>query len=123
MINSVETYKAEIYIGFREQYSDVYHTYEELVDICKEYCNEVGLCVSIDKLDFIYTNGGEPGARVTLINYPRFPATSKNIALKAVTLAGRLQEAFKQYRTSVVCADHTYMIENDELIAEEEKKQ
>ena len=77
MINSVETYKAEIYIGFREQYTDKYHTYEELVDICKEYCDEVGLCVSIDRVDLPHIreraswtgNGLDPQDVIRAIEY------------------------------------------------------
>ena len=122
-MKSVETFKAEIYIGFREQYSNKYHAYEEVIEICKEYVNEVGLCVSIEKIDFVYTDGGEPGAKVTLINYPRFETTPANISLTAGKLGHILMEKFKQFRVSIVTTDKTYMLENTELLNQQETKQ
>lgn len=40
---------------------------------CREYCHRVGLCVTVQPQRFLYTGGQEDGARVGLIDYPRFP--------------------------------------------------
>lgn len=111
----VKTFKSEIYVGFREQYTDKYHTYEELIDICKEYCDEVGLCVSIEKIDYVYTDGNESGAKVTLINYPRFPKEDKEIILTSSVLGNIIMKRFKQYRITIISGDKTVMLENEEL--------
>jgi hypothetical protein len=49
-----------------------------------------GLCVSIQKTDFIYTMGAEHGVCVTLINYPRFPTDRANIESIAKRLGHHL---------------------------------
>lgn len=120
-MKTVPTFKAEIYIGYREQYTDVVHTHEELIDICKEYCDTVGLCVAIEPVHFVYTKGDEYGAKITLINYPRFPKESKDILLTAHEIGTILMKSFKQYRISIVTNDNTYMLENDELPEQDTK--
>lgn len=74
--------------------------------ICQEYC-EIGLCVTIEPLDFIYTGGKEAGFRVGLINYPKFPATSDRIKEIAIDLANTLRNRLYQDSYSIVCSDTT----------------
>lgn len=59
---------------------------------CKEHCYNIGLCVTVESLDFVYTGGGEPGACVRLINYPRFPSEPEKILEMAKELALFLRE-------------------------------
>lgn len=106
-----KTFTATIYIGFREGYSDAVHTYSELKDICQDFCNKNPLCVSISPVNYIYVNGEEDGASVTLINYPRFPSNPKDITQKAIDLAKVLKKRFNQNRVSIVTSDKTYMLE------------
>ena len=109
---SVKTHTAEIYLGFREAYSSVVHGMKEARAICQEYCDEVGLCVSIKPVEYIYTNGNEPGCSITIINYPRFESTPEKIKERAIDLAKVLLEKFNQIRISIVFSDETIMIEN-----------
>jgi len=111
MIKEVSTYQATISLGFREQYTDKHHTIDEVLDICQKYCDSIGLCVTVTPTHFVYTNRGEEGCFIGLINYPRFPSSSEDISNKAIDLAYILKEKFNQYRVSIICTDKTYMIE------------
>jgi len=109
------TYTAQIYIGFRECYTKIVHTLDEAKEICQNYVDEIGLCITVMPIEYIYTNGRESGAVIGLINYPRFPDTNENIQIKAISLAKRLMIAFSQYRVSIVFPDETIMLINEDL--------
>lgn len=70
--------------------------------VCREYCFEVGLCVTIEPVDFIYTGGEESGFRVGMINYPRFPTTLEALHERATALADRLMNRLCQQSYSIV---------------------
>lgn len=111
----VSTFTAQIAVGFKNT-----DTGEELSvriarEICQDYCNAVGLCVTLTETEFIYTDGNEHGCLVGLINYPRFPSTPEKILEHALAIAKLLLDAYKQYKVSVICSDKTYMIERDDL--------
>jgi hypothetical protein len=114
MIKELQTYTATISIGFREQYTDNCHMISEVKEICQEYCNTIGLCVTVTSTHFIYKNGNEDGCFIGLINYPRFPSLPEDIVTKAINLATILKERLNQLRVSVICSDMTYMLENEE---------
>lgn len=87
------TFTAEIYLA------------GDLRDIerrCAEHCMEIGLCVSVEPVKFIYTGGREDGAVVRLVNYPRFPATPEQIRQKANILAELLIRHCHQWSALVV---------------------
>ena len=75
--------------------------------VCREYCLEVGLCVTVEPVAYVYTGGEETGVRVGLINYPRFPATESEIAAKAQGLADRLMHRLCQFSYSIVTPSET----------------
>lgn len=70
--------------------------------ICRRYCFDVGLCVTIEPVDFIYTGGEEAGFKIGLINYPRFPSTEADLNAHAVALGHLLMEGLFQQSFSVV---------------------
>lgn len=109
-MNSVTTFLADIWIGTIEGYDGPSHSIDEIETICQDYVNDVGLCVTVTPTSFVYTNGRENGARVGLINYPRFPSTPEAIKFHAFELAARLKHQLKQIRCTVVCSDETVMI-------------
>ncbi len=110
-IKEVNTYQATISLGLREQYTNKYHTIDEVMEICQEYCDDIGLCVTITPIHFVYTKGQENGCLIGLINYPRFPSSPEDIYKKAFNLAIILKEKFNQFKVSIICNDKTYMIE------------
>jgi hypothetical protein len=107
------TFEAKISLGFREGYTNIIHSLDEVKKICQQYCNEVGLCVTITPTNFVYVNGQEEGCFIGLINYPRFPTASDYILKTALDLAQIFLEKFKQLKVSVICNDKTYMIESE----------
>lgn len=97
IIKSVKTYVCEIFLA------------GEIADIereCAAYCM-TGLCVSVERVKYIYTGGREDGAVVRLLNYPRFPATPEEIFTLARTLADKLMIACNQHSVLLVTAGET----------------
>ncbi|QIG69715.1 hypothetical protein EVB81_146 [Rhizobium phage RHph_I46] len=76
--------------------------------IVRQYCFEVGLCVTIDPTTYIYTGGEEEGFKIRLIHYPRFPPDRLEIRKKAAILGVRLAYALSQTSFSIVGDDNTY---------------
>lgn len=113
-ITTCDTFIVKIYVGFQEGYSGKISKFG--IDICKkicqDFCNEHGLGLTIKPLEFIYTDGNEPGVEIGLINYPRFPKQKSEIKNTAIKLGKILKNEFQQKRVSIVCSDETYMIGN-----------
>lgn len=74
---------------------------------CREYCFNVGLCVTVEPVTYVYTGGEESGVRVGLINYPRFASSHDDLRAKALGLANFLMEELYQNSYSVVGPDDT----------------
>lgn len=110
-MKEVQTFIANIYLGLKEDYDGEVKSIEEVYDVCQQYCNVYGLCVTVSPTRFIYTNGNEDGCCIGLINYPRFPSANEKITDLAIGLAEILKQDFKQNRVSVVTSDKTYMLE------------
>jgi hypothetical protein len=70
--------------------------HEAATRICREFCNEIGLCVTVTPTTYVYTGGEEEGVIVGLINYPRFPALPHEINEVAEQLALRLKDGLGQ---------------------------
>jgi len=96
-MTEVATYTAQIYIA---------GDYATAKIACQRYC-AVGLCVTIEPLEFVYTGGCEAGMRIGLINYPRFPTTPDELFERALDLGRTLRDALAQHSFSVVATDTT----------------
>lgn len=92
MNNSVSTYVISIYLA--GDYSVIKHA-------CREYCLK-GLCVTVERIDYIYTGGEESGVRVGLLDYPRFPKTEQELLLMARELALFLRDRAFQDSVMIV---------------------
>lgn len=75
--------------------------------ICRAYCYSVGLCVTVQPCDFIYTGGEEAGAKIGLTNYPRFPARPDELWSRADALARQLIEGLHQHSAMLRAPDRT----------------
>lgn len=64
--------------------------------VCREFCFEAGLCVTVTPTRFIYTGGEETGFVVGLLNYPRFPTAPEALRETAEKLGHRLMHALFQ---------------------------
>ena len=113
-IEKVPTIFANIYVGLKEHYSQVVFDYDVAYSICQEYVNEVGLCVTFTKTEYIYTEGNEVGLIIGLINYPRFPSDYETIYNHAMELGKRLKKQLNQHRVSIMMNDFTYILDDNE---------
>lgn len=109
-MDMVKTYTATIYVGFKETKTGEIRDISIAKKICQDYCDAVGLCVTIKPTEFIYTNGSEPGCEIGLINYPRFPAKWYTIMENAMKIAEQLKESYKQCRVTIVTPEETVML-------------
>lgn len=75
--------------------------------VCGDYCEDVGLCVTVTMTEYVYTGGKELGIIVGLINYPRFPATPDEIWAKAEGLAAKLCLEMGQQSYTIQAPDKT----------------
>jgi hypothetical protein len=82
----------------------------EAMTICKAFCDQVGLCVTLTNTAFVYTGGGDVGFIVGLINYPRFPKEPDEIFALAERLAADLCDGLKQQSYSIQAPDKTVWI-------------
>jgi hypothetical protein len=79
----------------------------EAETICRDYCDEVGFCVTVTETTFCYTGGEEAGVIVGLINYPRFPSTPEAIWQRAEALGALLCAGLKQQSYTIQAPDRT----------------
>jgi hypothetical protein len=117
-----KSFVAKIAVGFREGYSQrILGSLELTEEICHEYCDKVGLCVTITPTRFVYSRGAgiqdgyEDGCFVELINYPRFPQGRYDIVYHALELAKIFLVKFGQQRISVITTDQTYLVEKEDI--------
>ncbi|MDX9798581.1 MAG: hypothetical protein RBT05_06980 [Bacteroidales bacterium] len=59
---------------------------EIIKQTCRKYCMDIGLCVTITPISYIYTGGQEEGVCIGLRNYPRFPCSEEELEDKAMAL-------------------------------------
>lgn len=83
---------------------------EQAKQVCREYCFDVGLCVTVEPVAYIYTGGEEAGVRVGLINYPRFPSGEAELLEKAGKLADLLMIRLCQHSYSIAGPNETVWV-------------
>jgi len=84
--------------------------------VAKETCRkfvESGLCVNINRLDYIYTFGEQSGFVVELIQYPKFPDTEHSILNKATSLMEILLEKCHQKSCTIMTQEDSYYVERE----------
>jgi hypothetical protein len=108
-----KAYNVQIWVGLQETYDEEkLHTIDEVENICQEFVNDVKDCVTVTPTKFKYVNGGENGAVIGWISYPRFPRKRKEIRKRALFLAEKLMNELNQYRVTVTTPFKSYMLEN-----------
>lgn len=108
-----KAYNVQIWVGLQETYNnEKLHTINEVESICQDFVNEVKDCVTITPTNFKYVDGGENGAIIGWISYPRFPRKREEIRKRALVLAEKLMKALNQYRVTVTTPYKSYMLEN-----------
>lgn len=127
---TVNTFWANIFVGLKNVETGVIHRLDKARELCSNYVNSVGLCVTFTSTEYIYSTSplvnmkepesvvglfregytAEPGFIVGLINYPRFPAESKKIREQALVLAHILKKSMEQHRVTIMFPDETVML-------------
>lgn len=129
---TVNTFWANIFVGLKNVDTGVIHSLDKARELCSNYVNSVGLCVTFTETEYIYSTSplsdmkepesvvgllyraegyrAEPGFVVGLINYPRFPAESKKIREQALVLARILKKSMEQHRVTIMFPDETVML-------------
>lgn len=69
--------------------------------VCREFCWDEGMCVTVTATEFFYTGGSETGAVIGLINYPRFPKELDEIMGTARKLADYLRTKCCQWSYTI----------------------
>ena len=119
-MKTVKTFTATIWVGTKVRETQRVFDIQHVRRICHSLCDEIGLCVTVTPTEFIYTSGledaegGEPGAAIGLINYPRFPSDEQEIRATAIRLASMLLRELSQLKVSIVFPDETVMLEVEE---------
>lgn len=76
--------------------------------VCRAYCFNIGLCVTLTKTDYIYAGGLEGGFIVELINYPRFSIAYEELLRKVERLAEELMDANYQKSYTIMTSKETF---------------
>lgn len=116
---TVTSYNYTLYIGLKDRASGLIYDKKDALNVIQDYCDKNGLCVSVTDVDYIYTNGNEPGLALGFINYPRFPKADVSIKKDVITIAQLLMTQLSQIRASIVHKDSTIMITNTNLLPDE----
>lgn len=91
-------------------------------NVCSQYCTNIGLCVTVTPTKYIYKAGEEVGARIGLINYPRFPEDSMYIISKAKALAELIASACGQISYTIETPTDMYYYYDSKLKPMPEKR-
>ena len=96
-IDRCSTYEFKIFVS---------GDYDRIKEVCQKFCLQ-GFCVSVKKVDYLYTMGAEGGAEVTVLNYPRFPSTEGELLAKSVELGEEITLRCHQGSFTVVGPSET----------------
>jgi len=103
-MNVLDTYTVRLYMA-----GDA----AEAKRVIRGICYEKGLCVTVERVDFIYTGGEEAGVAVGFVNYPRFPSSAGRIMSIARAVAEKLMPELNQKSALLVGSDKTEWITVD----------
>lgn len=111
-----KAYNVQIWVGLQETYDkNRLHAIDEVENICQEFVNEIKDCITITPTKFKYVGGGENGAIIGWISYPRFPRKRTEIRNRALALAEKLMKELNQYRVTITTPYKSYMLENNNV--------
>jgi hypothetical protein len=117
IVSKLPTYRVEICFGLAPGYKP--SSVEVLrrqgwtaSALCRRYCDDHKVGLTITETHFMYPGGSEPGMVVSLINYPRFPILNSEVLQAALELADLILIALDQERLTVVeIPGETFLVE------------
>lgn len=96
---NIKSFYANIWIG---------GDYRDAVRACREFCQQIPLCVTVTPASYVYVGGMEEGVCVRVMQYPRFPETEAVLRSTAWQLANRLRTELCQRSYSIEFPDTTH---------------
>lgn len=117
IVSKLPTYRVEICFGLAPGYKP---SSVAVIDrqgrtasaLCRRYCDDYKVGLTIAETHFVYPGGSEPGMVVSFINYPRFPMPNSDLFMVALGLADLLLIALDQERLTVVeIPGETFLVE------------
>lgn len=107
IVSKLPTYRVEICFGLAPGYKPssvevIARQGRTASALCRRYCDDHTVGLTIAETQFVYSGGSEPGMVVSLINYPRFPMPNSDLLMVALGLADLLLIALDQERLTVV---------------------
>jgi len=114
-MKQVEAFEVKLWVGLREQYTDVIRSVDDVREICQNFSDAHGDCMTITSTEFIYKDGNEPGVIIGWINYPRFPRENNEIMNNALIIGNKLLKELKQNRVTITTPENSIMLENENL--------
>jgi len=117
LVGKEDTFTANIYVGCLDDEKGFERPVAEVKAFCQDFVEQRGLCVHVQEVFYQYGNGegeggNERGAKIGLIQYPRFPKEESEIKEIALNLAEKLMHRMRQKRVSVVASDTTITLQN-----------
>lgn len=98
-IKKTDSYPISIYIAGDYQLAKI---------VCREYCDNVGFCVTVTPTEYVYSNGQESGVIIGLINYPRFPSDPITLMLHAREIGDLLLDRLRQQSYTIETPETTH---------------
>ncbi len=98
-MESSKSYSCKIYIA-----GDI----DQVKMVCRKFCFDIGLCVTVTPTTYIYTGGEEEGVIIGSINYPRFPKHPAKIKAIAIKLALEVMKECCQQSFTIETPNKTY---------------
>ncbi|HEX3141366.1 MAG TPA: hypothetical protein VHQ87_14995 [Rhizobacter sp.] len=80
----------------------------EAEKVCREFCYDVGFCVTVTPTKYVYKGGEEAGFIVGIINYPRFPMSAPALEDRAGELAALLMERLHETSYTIETPANTH---------------
>jgi len=114
-MKQLEAFEVKLYVGLREQYTDIFRSINEVRKIIQEHCNVEGDCVTMTLTEFFYKDGWENGVIIGWINYPRFPREKETMIVIAKKVGEKLMKELKQNRVTITTPTNSIMLENENL--------
>lgn len=88
-----QSWWAHIYVGGDMRESET---------VCRGLCFPSGLCVTVEKVKYVFAGGTEEGVRIGMIQYPPFHEPEEELFNKAIKVGKAVAEANSQWSFTIV---------------------
>jgi len=90
--------------------------YRDAKSLCSKFCENKGFCVSLRKIDIVWTGGEAPGVEVYCFNFPR---ANYNVKAWSLELLVYLMRGMAQDSGTVIIGDQVITLYGPDLNIQE----